>query len=74
MELILILVVVVVAAFLLYKHFTPKTQSTTVTVADVVAKAEVVEANTQVKPAVKKAPVKKAPAKKPVAAKKPRAK
>jgi Tfp pilus assembly major pilin PilA len=73
MELLLTLVVVAVVAFLLYKNFAPKTKSTSVTVADVAAKAEVVEVKAEAKPA-KKAPAKKAPAKKTVATKKPKSK
>lgn len=62
MELILILVVVGVVAFVAYKNFAPK-KSVAVTVNEVAAKAEVVEAKVETKakkPVAKKAPAKKA--------------
>jgi hypothetical protein len=69
MELLLILVVVAVVGFLAYKNFAPK-KSVAVTVNEVAAKAEVVEA----KPVAKKPVAKKAPAKKAAGTKKAKSK
>lgn len=69
MELVLILVVVGVVAFVAYKNFSPK-KSVAVTVNEVAAKAEVVEA----KPVAKKPAAKKAPAKKAAGTKKAKSK
>jgi hypothetical protein len=71
MELLLILVVVAVVGFLVYKNFAPK-KSVAVTVNEVAAKAEVVEVKAETVP--KKTVAKKAPAKKPAGAKKAKSK
>lgn len=78
MELIIIIALIIAAAYLGFRHFAKKTELVTITVADVVAKAEVVETKPEAKkPVVKKATTrtpkateKKATAKKKTPAKK----